>query len=89
MKKIEKSMGIVLLLAAVLVMGLALSTVKAEAKTKNVVVWAMGATKLEGYKSYMASDYLGDIEWENIIGAGKKQTYTLSKDCRFFLIDYA
>lgn len=88
MKKNAKIIALFLAFAVIFLTGLCVSPGEAEAKTKNIVICKLGAAKLTGYKAYMASDYLGDIEWENVIGAGKKQTFAISPDCKYYLIDY-
>lgn len=91
MKKFTKNIVLLLVLAAVLMTGIVGCPVRAEAKDivqKDVVISKLGATELQGRKVYMASDYLGNIEWENLIGAGKKQTFAMSSDCDYYLIDY-
>lgn len=87
MKTFTRSILLVLAAAVIFITGLSVSPGKAEAKEKYIVIWELGESKLQGHKAYMASDYLGTTDWENIIGAGKKQVFTISKDCKYYLLD--
>lgn len=57
------------------------------ATTKHVILWKLDDDTLQYYKAYVAADYLGPVEWENIIGGGKKKTIKVSRQAKYYLLD--
>lgn len=86
-KRITSLSFIINLLIVCILAGMVQPMETSAASQKHVVIWSIKGNKLKYHKACSAAEYLGPIEWDNVIGSGKRKNIKISPKATYHLLD--
>ena len=90
MKKVRKLLIAVVVMLCLVMAAQAGGAETSSAKTvKKITVAKIKGTTLSYHKAVNNITIMKDPQWENIVGYGKKKTIKMTKDTKFYLLNFA